>query len=125
MKPLSVEVYDNLRFWVRSEDKPDTKYLADLGALSGNGECTCEQFTMRLGPRVRKGESGLRCKHLESARNWLIDEIISRMAASAPPSLMAGISHHDLADEQENPEPPKAPRGANTGDPDDEPYTAF
>ena len=62
------------------------EHLVDLMSHDFNGECTCEHFTHRLGP-ILKGDrdpmhapaGGLRCKHINAARDYLTDEILKKI----------------------------------------------
>jgi hypothetical protein len=76
---LTVEEYDSpLRFMVQSQSKPEDRYLVDLEEWS----CTCPDFEMRHGPKLKKG--GERkdhfCKHQAAAFHhiaWLmVDKLI-------------------------------------------------
>lgn len=55
---------------VPSESRPGEEHQVDLSHLSGNGECSCPDFTMTVAEVLRVGEGeGLdtRCKHIKGA----------------------------------------------------------
>ena len=72
-----------LRYRFESETRADVAHVVDLGEFGGFGECSCEDFIYRLRPLLVKGQrEGLRrCKHLEAAREALLDQVIERIAA--------------------------------------------
>ncbi len=80
MKPTRqpVEPIDGepLRFRVKSRSRHAFSLLVDLET----DECGCEDFQFRVSPARAKGESVRRCWHLEEARNYLLDVVISEMA---------------------------------------------
>jgi hypothetical protein len=72
-----------------------SEYLTDLSENRGIGNCSCYDFEMRCGPKL-KGIIGLsqelfdeevrmlgrvRCKHIAQARRRFLDEIIHKLAA--------------------------------------------
>lgn len=87
-KPLEVEpIQDHLlRFHVYSEKEPNNHhpYRVDLAANNKLGKCDCAHFSARIQSRINRGDSvpvSARCKHIESARNYLCDELIRRIAS--------------------------------------------
>jgi len=75
-------------------------FLVELDSYGGNGECQCEDFTMRMEPLLRRGitaeqaltqklirlregqepEDALRCWHIRHARSQFCDDVIAAMA---------------------------------------------
>lgn len=71
-----------LRFLVRSATRKDTAHLVDLGENFPLGKCACEQYSFRVQPKIDKGEPlnvADRCKHIDSAREFLLAEVILRL----------------------------------------------
>lgn len=81
MGKLTVTDHDGLgRYLVESEaGKPP--YLVDLLAWDGEGECTCQHWQYRIGSALRNElPPPIRfCKHIEAARDTLLDSVISKM----------------------------------------------
>lgn len=74
------------RYFVDSERLGQPPYLVDLQSFDGNGECACDHFRIRLESRARaearkpKNQRWpMRCKHIQWAREWLMDEVLDRM----------------------------------------------
>jgi hypothetical protein len=58
---MTVSQFDNSARWVvQSGDK---RYLCDISAHDGNGQCNCQHFQIHLRTLVKSGEIN-RCKHL-------------------------------------------------------------
>jgi hypothetical protein len=71
VRPLEGE---SLRFHV---DGANATYLVDLGANDGVGECNCENYNFRAGPKIRQGmfRGDFCCKHARRAADWLLRRI--------------------------------------------------
>ncbi len=93
---LKVIHYENGRYKVFSSDKLDSYYLVDLLYNQGNGECACPDFRINCWPMLRrtnnpqgyyiKTKKGVvinklrtRCKHVEAARIYFLEEIINKI----------------------------------------------
>ncbi len=83
-----VEAFDSaLRFLVTSDSQraggEPIKHVVDLGEFKGNGRCSCQHFDFRFRPGLTDGtiEPGpkSRCKHIEEAREFLIDALIEKL----------------------------------------------
>lgn len=62
------------RYHVPSSHGP---VLVDICACQGNGWCGCEDFAFRHLPAWERGEPGRhRCKHIDAARNWELDDAV-------------------------------------------------
>lgn len=54
-------------------------HKVDIAAYNGNGQCGCETFEFSFGPALSKVrpslwlESGLRCRHIQAARQYALD----------------------------------------------------
>lgn len=75
-KPIGVARVEGERgrYYVASTRGP---VLVDICALGGNGQCGCEDFAFRQRPALDSGQPGWhRCKHIERAREWELDEAI-------------------------------------------------
>jgi hypothetical protein len=77
--------FDNvLRYHVGSRTRPQVKHLVDLELYGGNGACSCEHFTFKLEPYLKKGArsetGGLRCWHINRARERLADDVVRQAA---------------------------------------------
>jgi hypothetical protein len=77
--------FDNvLRYHVQSRTRPQVKHLVDLELYGGNGACSCEHFTFKMEPHLKRGArsetGGLRCWHIQQARDRLADDVVSRAA---------------------------------------------
>ena len=69
------------RYLVTSERDITTSYVVDLLAYEGEGECSCDDWTHRIGGHLKAGTTPPRrfCKHIESARAVFVDAVIRRM----------------------------------------------
>ena len=97
IKPRTcAEAEGQLRYFVGSRHTVNKRYLVDLSAYSGNGQCSCKHFEMRLEPLLRrqvqprqaleqklaKLKEGqevwdiLRCNHILEARSQFLDDVI-------------------------------------------------
>lgn len=61
-----------MRFMVQSESDPRAKYLVDLEEFGFNGWCGCQNFEMRLAPKLKELRASekpakVRCKHIMRA----------------------------------------------------------
>ena len=84
---MTIHDHDHiLRFRFTSDSRPDIAHVVDLGEFGGFGECSCEDYTFRILPKLIRDPSataGLnRCKHILAARERLTDQLISRITAS-------------------------------------------
>jgi hypothetical protein len=72
------------RYLVASQSQAG-KYMVDLLAYNGHGQCACPQWGYRIGPAREKGEvpSVRWCKHISAARDVMLDDVIQRMLAQA------------------------------------------
>jgi hypothetical protein len=71
-----------MRFWVPSQTRAGLDHLVDLTAFRGAGNCTCEHFTYRCAPELRKGMKPgplLRCNHIELARDFVLSEMVGKI----------------------------------------------
>lgn len=62
------------RFFVRSFSKPETKYLVDISEHDWRGQCGCNNWHMKIGPKVKAGER-VYCKHVRIARQVALDTV--------------------------------------------------
>lgn len=74
-----------LRFLVQSRTRRNMKHLVDLEECGFNGACSCENFQMRLLPRLRAERSAAhrrhhRCEHIRRAMEFN-SEIYTRIVA--------------------------------------------
>lgn len=81
---MQIHQHDHiLRFRFTSDSRPDISHVVDLGEYNGFGECSCEDFQYRLAPALTRGEiPATRCKHLIAAREYLVNQVISRISNS-------------------------------------------
>ena len=72
------------RYFVASQSQAG-KYMVDLLAYNGHGQCACSHWVFRIGPAREKGEvpSVRWCKHISAAREVMLDDVIARMLAQA------------------------------------------
>jgi len=72
------------RYLVASQSQAG-KYMVDLLAYNGHGQCACSHWVFRIGPAREKGEvpSVRWCKHISAAREVMLDDVIQRMLAQA------------------------------------------
>jgi hypothetical protein len=83
-----VEPADAVGRYLVASQSTQGKYMVDLLAYGGNGQCACPQWAYRIGPAREKGEPPpVRwCKHIAAARQTMLDDVIKRMLAlEAPP----------------------------------------
>lgn len=74
------------RFLVGSASRGAVEHMVDCLAWNGYGACSCEHFTFRLLPELRRGRApGKRCSHISAAREAFLDDIIGRMNAHLTP----------------------------------------
>lgn len=68
------------RYLVASQSQ-EGKYMVDVLAYDGHGQCACPQWQYRIGPAREAGEQPpvKYCKHLKAAREQFTDDIIQRM----------------------------------------------
>jgi hypothetical protein len=92
---------------VQSDEPGEPPYTVELDSYSGNGECTCPHFNMRLRPQLARGakaadlawewigmkspdtRDAYRCKHIVEARRALADQTIDAFTQAKrahPPS---------------------------------------
>ena len=74
-----------LRYWVQSRSRNTVRHLVDLTAYDGNGECECEQFRFKFGPRLNAGMvPGLRteCHHIIAAKRYLATMVARQATAN-------------------------------------------
>jgi hypothetical protein len=92
----------SMSFRVTSEESPGDEYLVDMGALDGNGFCTCRDFQCRCEPRYVATRTAVnygrtertRCKHI----NAVLLLLGGRVAEEAAKSYRAQDRyqhHHD------------------------------
>ncbi len=72
------------RLFVASQSKPG-KYLCDLLAYGGKGQCSCPNWCFTIGPHRERGEEPPKalCKHLYAAKLYFADMVIQRMLAQS------------------------------------------
>ncbi len=72
------------RYLVASQSQ-EGKYMVDLLAYNGHGQCACSHWGFRIGPAREAGlEPPVRfCKHIAAAREHFTDDVIQRMIAQA------------------------------------------
>jgi hypothetical protein len=60
-------------FWVESGSRHGHEHFVDLCAHRGGGQCACEQWAYRCGPKVMAGLHGesTKCEHVKAARMFL------------------------------------------------------
>ena len=74
---------EHLRFYVRSRTEPGQRYLVDLQEHDFNGQCGCEDFLYRCGPKLKgKFTPGdvTRCWHIRQARAFICDKFLPKLA---------------------------------------------
>ena len=85
---IGIHRFDHpLRFWVLSQTRHGLQHLVDLTGYRNNGQCTCEHFKFRCEPELSRGavpSTLLRCNHIEQARDFFINEMLTRIAKIAP-----------------------------------------
>jgi hypothetical protein len=60
------------RFLLTSLANPQNVHLVDLDEYDGYGECSCEYFTYKIGPQLKKGKKPLKqCRHLRSVKTLI------------------------------------------------------
>lgn len=81
-----VTPFDNvLRYHVKSRSRREVEHVVDLELYGGNGACSCENFTYRCEPHLKKGAQpgdNLRCRHILQARAKLVDDVIRQATES-------------------------------------------
>lgn len=86
---LGIHRHDHMmRLWVPSQTRHGLEHLVDVTAYRCNGRCTCEHFTFRCEPMLRKGHLPsplLRCNHIEQARDFLMEEMLRKIAPHIAP----------------------------------------
>ena len=72
------------RYLVASQSQ-EGKYMVDLLAYNGHGQCACSHWGFRIGPAREAGlEPPVRyCKHIAAAREHFTDDVIQRMISQA------------------------------------------
>jgi hypothetical protein len=93
---------DRMSFYVSSETGPDDGYKVDMGALGGNGFCTCRDFQCRCEPRyvnnrqiVHYGRAERsQCKHINAVLLFLGDKV-AQQAAKLYDEQERYHHHHD------------------------------
>lgn len=65
------------RYLVGSASNPEGRHLVDLQANDLYGECGCPDFVCRRFPAHRKTGSMKRCRHLELAREKILNFVIN------------------------------------------------
>lgn len=92
-QPSPVEDFDHpTRFLVKSLSRPAERHLVDLSAHFGNGECSCEDFTMKKLKRLKMGEpmsSRTICKHIEAATFHFCRKVTRNCRDESGPVLTA------------------------------------
>lgn len=80
------------RYFVASQSQ-EGKYLVDVLAYGGHGQCSCADWVYRIKPARDQGQEPPKryCKHLAHAREYFTDEVIRRMLATA---LHEAGAHH-------------------------------
>lgn len=76
-----------LRFIVPSETRPAVEHYVDLFSYRRNGRCTCEHFTNRCEPKLRRGALPgplWRCNHIEKARDYFIGLMLEKIGEHMP-----------------------------------------
>jgi hypothetical protein len=78
-----IRPYDNLmRFLVPSQTRVGIDHVVDLAAFGGAGGCSCEHFSYRCAPELRKGAKPstlLRCNHIELARDHFLSGMVDKI----------------------------------------------
>lgn len=72
---------------VQSRSRRTLWHLVDLTAYRGSGSCECEDFVCRHEPELQRGHppgADVRCKHIEEAREHLLDAVIRQLSKPGP-----------------------------------------
>lgn len=71
--PEIIPQSDTLDLLIESQCNPGHFYAVDMGANNGNGLCTCEDYTMRIGPLRDKDVEPTKphCKHILRAAEFI------------------------------------------------------
>jgi hypothetical protein len=98
-----VEPHDHSTRWLVRSRTGKGKYLVDLGAYNGHGECVCKDWQTRMGPILKAGmkpeealgmgklemrsyhlvpQDACRCAHIMLARAALTDAFIKALLAA-------------------------------------------
>lgn len=67
---------EDFRYWVSSNANPEARHLVDLVENFPLGECGCPDFVCRRLPAYRKTKIIKRCRHLEAAREQIMNHLI-------------------------------------------------
>lgn len=91
---LTVTLFEwPFRFWVDSTSRVGLRHLVDVGAYGGNGECSCEIFTMSMARELKMGRApgtDTRCKHIRCARVLYADLCIREHKRTDPRTREGG-----------------------------------
>ncbi len=71
---------EGLRFLVRSRSRPQIRLLVDLAENDCRGWCACEDHAFRILPALNRGEEITMCWHVRKAREWLLDQMLPKLA---------------------------------------------
>lgn len=77
-----IEAYDALgRYKVESESNSDVAYVVDLLAYNGKGQCSCDDWSFRIGPALEREEEPTHfyCKHIIAAREEFASLVIAKL----------------------------------------------
>lgn len=77
---MNVRSIGTMLFHVQSEANPKKFYHVDLLSRDTNGACSCEHFCCRLQPLIEREESVGRCKHILACREFVLDDMLSKLA---------------------------------------------
>ena len=66
------------RLYVQSSSRAGVQFLVELDAFDFNGQCSCEDFSMRRIDDVRSGKES-QCKHLRCAERWWAKMMMRRI----------------------------------------------
>lgn len=90
---MNCEIQDYpFTFIVESDNVAGKKYLVDLSARGEFGECSCEHFCCRIGPKLAKMEGAAPCKHIVEARLFL-SRVVVGLALRANPRYRTQSAH--------------------------------
>lgn len=69
---FDVQHMEAQRFLLTSLANPENVQLVDLEEYKGYGECSCEYFTFKIGPQLKKGKEPLKqCRHLRLIKTMI------------------------------------------------------
>jgi len=66
------------RLYVQSSSREGIQFLVELDAFDFNGQCSCEDFSMRRIIDVREGKES-QCKHIRICERWWAKMMMRRI----------------------------------------------